>query len=261
MHGVQYAAAEEKPTSYYGPETGIGWALAQRPPGVPSRVGVVGLGVGTLAAYGRPGDRFRFYEIDPAVIQIARDPRHFSYLARSAAEIEVVEGDGRISLAAERARGDPRFDILVIDAYSSDAVPIHLLTREALALYLDALEESGLLAVHVSSLHFDLVPLLARLAASSGLPILAIRNAKMPSALSARAVWAFLSRDAARLRSLERFVRSRQIALGREPDAVILRPTPEKLAAAPLWTDDYSDLFAALKPLHSEGDRKPGQRR
>jgi len=249
MHGVQFAAAEERPTGYYGPETGIGWAQAQRPPGVPLRVGVVGLGVGTLAAYGRPGDRFRFYEIDPAVIQIARDPRHFTYLASSAAEIEVVEGDGRISLAAERAREVPRFDILVIDAYSSDAVPIHLLTREALALYLDALEESGLLAVHASSLHFNLVPLLARLGASAGLPILAVRNAAMPYALSARATWVFLSRDAARVRSLERFVRGRQIALGRDPDAVILRPTSDELVAAPLWTDDYSDLFAALKPL------------
>ena len=255
MHGVQFAAAEELPTGYYGAETGIGWRPAQRAPGVPWRVGVVGLGVGTLAAYGRPGDRFRFYEIDPAVIQIARDPRHFTYLARSAAEIEVVEGDGRISLAAERARGDPRFDLLVIDAYSSDAVPIHLLTREALALYLDAL------AGERPARHPRLQPPLQP-GTAAGAPG-GERRPPDPCRTQRRAA---VRPERARhlgipeprrgpLRSLERFVRGRQIALGRDADAVILRPTSGELAAAPLWTDDYSDLFAALKPLRrSEED-------
>lgn len=248
LHGVQFSAAETRPTLFYGAQTGIGLAMALRPPGVPARVGVVGLGIGTLAAYGRPGDHFRFYEIDPAVIRLARGEAYFSYLSDSPAEIEIVEGDGRLSLAAERARGAPRFDLLVIDAFTSVAIPVHLLTREALALYLDSLEPSGLLAVHISNRHFDFVPLLSRLGEDAGLHVLAIETARLSRYLSGVSTWAFLSRDPERIASLARLVQQRRSELGLAPDAISLHRPPLH-ARGPLWTDDYSDLFGALRPL------------
>ncbi len=251
LHGVQFASAPRRPTSYFGVLTGIGLALAQREPDVPSSLGVVGLGIGTLAAYGRPGDRVRFYEIDPAVARLARDDRTFSYLSGSGATVEVVEGDARISLASERERGElPRFDFLVIDAFSSDSIPVHLLTREALALYLDALAETGLLAFHVSNRHFDLVPVLARLAADAGLQVLDIETPSLVAHMSGQSTWVFLSRDQARIRSLANHALQRLHSLGVADDAIrVGTPTPETLASAPLWTDDYSDLLGALRPL------------
>jgi hypothetical protein len=259
LHGVQLPGAERRPTIVFGIQTGIGLAMAQREPGVPTAVGVVGLGIGTLAAYGRPGDRFRFYEIDPAVIRLARDEAFFTYLARSPAEIEVVEGDGRLSLAAERDRGDPRLDLLVIDAFASVAIPVHLLTREALALYFDRLAGTGLLAVHVSNRHFDLLPLLARLGGDAGLHVLGIETARMSQYLSGMSTWVFLSRDADRLDSLARLAMERRRQLGLGPDSITLhRPGPDARAKGPLWTDDYSDLFGALRPLpvRFTGDRR-----
>jgi spermidine synthase len=212
---------------------------------------VVGLGIGTLAAYGRPGDRFRFYEIDPAVIRIARDGSHFTYLAQSGAEIEIVEGDARISLDAERARGrPPGFDFLIVDAFSSDAIPIHLLTREAIAVYRDALKENGVLVFHVSNRHFDLVPVLGRLADDAGLQLAAIVTASMAGQLSAAATWVFLSDDGERIRSLADLAMARRAELGLPPHMIqVRRPPPGVLATTPLWTDDYSDLLGAMRPF------------
>jgi spermidine synthase len=250
LHGLQFATAQRRPTMVFGVQTGIGLAMAQREPEVSTTVGVVGLGIGTLAAYGRPGDRFRFYELDPAVIRLARDEAYFTYLARSPAEIEIVEGDARLSLAAERARGAPRFDLLVIDAFTSVAIPVHLLTREAIALYVDSLQEKGLLAVHVSNRHFDLLPLLARLGDDAGLHALGIETARMTRYLSDVSTWVFLSRDEDRLRSLARLALERRRRLGMGRDAITLhRLSPDARAKSPLWTDDYSDLLSALRPL------------
>jgi hypothetical protein len=251
LHGIQISQAPRRPTSYFGVQTGIGLAFDLREPGTPVSIGVVGLGTGTLAAYGRPGDRMRFYEIDPGVIRLAGDGGYFSYLRDSPAEVEVVEGDARISLESERARGElPRFDFLVIDAFSSDAIPIHLMTREALALYLDALAVDGLLAFHVSNRHFDLAPVLARLAADAGLEILSIYTTWIPRHWSAEALWVFLARDEERLRSLGRHALARRQKLGVSREAMQLgRPTPGALEQTPLWTDDYSDLLGALRPL------------
>jgi len=256
LHGVQFASAPRRPTSYFGVQTGIALALGQRDPDRPTLVGVVGLGIGTLATYGRPGDRFRFYEIDPAVIRLARDERHFTYLAQSSAEIEVVEGDARISLAAERARGSaPGMDFLIVDAFSSDAIPVHLLTREAIALYRDALGEDGLLAFHVSNRHFDLVPVLGRLGDDAGLSVVAIETASMVGQLSAAATWVFLSEDEERIRSLAQLAMARRAELHLPPHGIqVRRPPPEVLARTPLWTDDYSDLLGAMRPL---GGRLP----
>jgi spermidine synthase len=251
LHGVQFPDAPRRPTSYYGVQTGIGLALGQRDPDSPVTIGVVGLGIGTLAAYARSGDRVRFYEIDPAVVRIARDERWFSYLAQSHAEIEVVEGDARISLASEREQGAlPEFDFLIVDAFSSDAIPVHLMTREALALYLEALAPEGLLAFHVSNRYFDLVPVLARLAEDAGLRVIAIITETIPGQLSAPSTWVFLARDEERLRALARLAVERRNALGLSPRAMLVRrPSPHVLAHAPLWTDDHSDLLRVLRPL------------
>jgi spermidine synthase len=251
LHGVQFPTSEQRPTIVFGVQTGIGLALAQREPNVPMAIGVVGLGIGTLAAYGRPRDRFRFYEIDPAVIRLARNDAYFTYLARSRAEIEIVEGDGRISLASERARNAAaRFDLLVIDAFTSVAIPVHLLTREAIQLYVDSLKETGLLAVHISNRHFDLMPLLARLGDGAGLRVVGIETTRMSRYLSSQSSWVFLSRDEERLRSLERFAANRRGQFGLAPDAItVRRPPPDAWMKAPLWTDDYSDLFGSLRPF------------
>ena len=117
------------PTDYYATVTGVGVALSNRDSDRSLKVGVIGLGIGTLAAYGKPGDLFRFYEINPDVVRIARDAGYFSYLSDSKAEIEIIEGDGRLSLESElRAGGGEQYDLLVLDAFNSDSVPIHLLT-------------------------------------------------------------------------------------------------------------------------------------
>ncbi len=248
MHGLQIGSQPDKPTSYYGLHTGIEIALRLREPDAPTEIGVVGLGAGTLAAYGRAGDHIRFFEIDPAVIQLARAKDYFTFLARSRADVEVIQGDGRISLARERARNAPLFDYLIVDAYSSDAVPVHLLTREALALYLESLSPEGLLAIHTSSRNFDLMPVLSRLADDAGLHAVNLFNPAAPKHLSNVSSWFFLSRSEPRIRALARAAelrhRARGVRAGREP---VDWPKPEMIERAPLWTDDYSDLFRVLR--------------
>ncbi len=248
MHGAQIEGRQEKATTYYGLHTGIEIALKLRKPDVPIEVGVIGLGVGTLAAYGQPGDHFRFFEIDPAVIHLTRDGDYFTFLARSKARVEVLQGDGRISVARERERNAPLFDYLVVDAYSSDAVPVHLLTREALALYVDSLAPEGLLAIHTSSRNFNVTPVLFRLADEAGLHAVILLNAPAPRHLTTPAKWAFFSRSEERIRALARAAQQRHRARGlRMRRAPVTLPTPEVIARAPLWSDDYSDLFRVLK--------------
>ncbi len=248
LHGFQIEGKEDQPTSYYGLHTGIGIALARPESDPPAEIGVIGLGAGTLAAYGRPGDHVRMFEIDPAVVRLARDENYFSYVARSAADVSIVEGDGRISLARERARNASRFDYLIVDAYSSDAVPVHLLTREALALYLESLQPTGLLAIHISSRHFDLMPVVSRLAADIGVHTVKIESAELPERLSGAASWVFMARDPRRVDTLVVAAQDRRHALGSNGDLPAVRlATPEMIAAAPLWTDDYSNLFRGLR--------------
>ena len=250
LHGIQFQGNKEVPTSYYGRQTGIGLALALRGPDLPSSIGVVGLGAGTLAAYGRPGDRIRFYEIDPAVIRLAHNASWFSFLSDSRAEVEVVEGDARISLSADREANLPPFDFLIVDAYSSDAVPVHLMTREAIALYLASITETGLLAMHASSRFFRLEPLLARFAQDAGVGVLAIQNPQLPTAQSGASLWVFLSRSEDRLRDLQRLAEQRSRVFANVPGLFrIGRPSQSEVDQAPLWTDDFSDLFGVLKPL------------
>jgi hypothetical protein len=226
-HGMQWLAPERRrqPTMYYAPESGIGRVLS-----VPARaggrhVGVVGLGAGSIAAYARKGDRFRFYELDPDVVDLART--RFSFLRDSPATIEVAIGDGRILLEREPANG---FDVLVADAFASDAVPAHLLTVEAFGIYLRHLRSDGLLVVNAANRHIDVGRVVAGSARRHGL---ALRIIDTPSDVErgfSRARWALLARDARLL------------------DAV----APASAAMAPsgppvIWTDDFSDLLSVLR--------------
>jgi len=155
IHGLQFKAynLRQKPTTYYALHTGIGLTYKTLAPQGPLKMGVIGLGTGTLAAYGRKGDQIRFYEIDPKIIQLAH--HDFTYLLDSAAAADVVEGDARLTLAAQPSQ---QFDVLVVDAFSSDAIPTHLLTREAFELYWRHLKPDGVLAMHVSNHYLDLAP-------------------------------------------------------------------------------------------------------
>jgi SAM-dependent methyltransferase len=164
-HGAQFRAPERAawPTTYFGRSSGVGVVLGDFKTDPGRKVGVVGLGAGTIAAYGRAGDRFTFYEIDPAVIRLARAP--FTFLSGSAAQIEIVPGDARLALEAQARDGaSQRFDVLVLDAFSGDAIPLHLLTVEAMETYLRHLKPDGMIAVHISNRYLDLRGVLVGLA-------------------------------------------------------------------------------------------------
>lgn len=250
LHGIELLGRWRRvPTSYFGRATGLGLALGGRddPPG--QRLGVIGLGVGTLASYAREGDSIRFYEIDPLVVQIARDDGLFHFLVDCPAEVEVVVGDARLALADEQRRGAKQdFDYLVVDAFNSDAIPVHLLTVEAFARYVRALAPGGLLAVHVSSRHFDLVPLVLRVGREQGLHGLQITNARAPRLQSRSSQWVWMSRGEDGIRALAQRLRERHAALGLRPESLRLYvPGPDDLRDVPVWTDDYSDLFSLLR--------------
>jgi len=228
MHGEQYLHPDlrRRPTTYYDEKSGVAAALASRGDG-PRRVGVVGLGVGTLAAYGRPGDVFRFYEINPQVVAFAQ--RAFTYLADSVARIEIVPGDARLALEREPPQG---YDVLVIDAFSSDAIPVHLLTREALALYLRHVRSDGIVALHVSNRFLDLVPVVARLADDAGATTKVVYR-RAESDEDTQSDWVLVARSAAAL------AREAIVAAGAEEPRREPRWRP--------WSDDFSNLVQILK--------------
>ena len=235
VHGIQSLDPDRRhePLGYYHLKSPMGQvfeALHTRLAG--GRVGVVGLGAGTLAAYGQAGQHWTFYEIDPSVERIARDPRWFTYLRDCRASERVVLGDARLSLANA---GESRHDLLVLDAYSSDAIPIHLLTREALRLYLDRLAPHGVLAFHISNRYFDLAPVVAHLAADAGL-VARIRD----DILSARKLdkVAIPSRYVVMARTAEDLG-----ALGSDPRWVQIRPDPD----VSLWTDNFASPLEVLR--------------
>jgi spermidine synthase len=190
-------------------------------------VGLVGLGCGTLAAYGRPGDYYRFYELNPLVIQIART--EFAYLRDCPSKVEVVEGDARLSLEREP---DQHFDVLVLDAFSGDSVPVHLLSREAFQLYFRHLKPEGVLAVHVSNRFVDLTSVVGRAAESFGRSYLSVLSLGIPDEQTLAATWVLVSANREFLESPVFKADGRRI-----PPASRVR----------LWTDDYSNLFQALR--------------
>ena len=237
VHGVQYQAPEKRrmPTTYYGEKSGIGVLLRNLPRGAsgPLNVGVVGLGVGTIAAYGRPGDRYRFYDINPAVAALSGPAgRVFSYLRDCPAAVELVLGDARLSLERELERNQRQdFDVLALDAFSSDAIPVHLLTREAAGIYLSHLRRpDGVLAVHISNRHLDLEPVLRALANSLRLEA-AVVDTESEDDATWGATWVLLSRER------------------RVLDTPAIDDASEDLGeeTVRLWTDDYSNLFGVLK--------------
>jgi hypothetical protein len=255
LHGIQKMGRRRRlPTSYFGAATGVGLVLGSRDGATASRIGVVGLGIGTLASYAHAGGAIRFYEIDPVVVRIARDDGLFHYLEDSASDVEIILGDGRLALAREQAQdGSQSFDFLIVDAFNSDTIPVHLLTVEAFAHYVDALAPDGLLAVHASSRHFALIPLVARVSRELGLHGLEIVNNRAPRHHSIASQWVWLSRDADQIEALEERVHRRVSALRLKPEMLKLRRFDERdLSGVPVWTDDYSDLLGALE--RSNGD-------
>jgi hypothetical protein len=227
-HGSQFLSPPRRlrATTYYARDSGAALALLSCCSG-PKRVGVIGLGAGTLAAYGRPGDVFRFYEINPQVQQIAQSA--FTYLRESRAKVDVVLGDARLSLENEPPQ---RFDVLLIDAFSGDAVPVHLLTKEAVALYLRHLEPNGILAFHVSNSYLDLASVVQQLAGVFGKQSRLVNNSSNADDDQTAADWVLMADPAT-------FARLRD---GQE----IGKPTPVR-AGLRLWTDDYSSLTQVIK--------------
>jgi SAM-dependent methyltransferase len=233
LHGEQYQTGESRRllTTYYEEESGIGAAIQSRQAG-PMKVGVIGLGTGTIAAYGRKGDVYRFYDIDPRVVEVART--QFSFLADSNARVEVVVGDARLELEREAPQA---FDVLAVDAFSGDAIPIHLITREALALYLRHMKPDGIVAFHVSNRFLNLIPVVARIAREEGAHAALVTDEPdvdlAGRAERARTDWVLVSRSAAALAG----------------------PRIEEAGAVPAedqpswrtWTDDYSNLVQILK--------------
>ena len=170
LHGNQVRAAGlPLPTTYYHPASPIAQLISGAPPEMTQRTAVIGLGTGTMAAHSRPGERWTFYEIDPAIARVASDPRYFTYLRDAPGSTDIVLGDARLSLQDAR---DGTYGLIVADAFSSDAIPTHLITREALALYFRKLTETGTLAFHVSNRYLDLKPVLGNLAREAGLACL-----------------------------------------------------------------------------------------
>lgn len=241
LHGSQNLTAgmEAEPTTYYAPRSGIGHAMASLPTfhGPNPAVGVVGLGAGTLACFAEPGQDWRFFEIDPAMVRIASDPHRFSFLSRCAPRARIVLGDARLSLAREPAG---RLDLLAVDAFSSDAIPIHLLTREALQVYRRALKPDGLLMVHISNRYLDLEPVLAAAAKRDGWHAAALDYS--PNALEegrnlSRSIWVAMARDRDTLLTLG-------IASGE--DAHLWRPLRSRPGFTG-WTDDYASILPVLE--------------
>ncbi len=229
-HGLQFTrpALAKLPTTYYGPGSGVGLAINALPPG-PRRIGVVGLGTGTLAAYGRPGDTIRFYEIDPEVVAIAWS--RFTYLSNCLARIEIAPGDARLSLEREEPRN---FNLLILDAFNSDAVPVHLLTREAFAVYERHLATNGILAVHISNHFLDLEPVVLNLAKEfrRGL-ILIDPDEDEEEWWIYGSTWALMSRD-------RKFYDRPEIRAA----AIPLRTNAP---VVPLWTDDFASLYQVMR--------------
>jgi SAM-dependent methyltransferase len=203
LHGLQFAdrQREQEPTSYYTRSSGVGMALEQadRIVGAGARVGVVGLGVGTLACYRRPDQSYEFFEIDPTVASYSKDGT-FTFLARCAPHAPIHFGDARLELAAARPA---HFDMLVIDAFSSDSIPVHLMTREAFAVYRRALTPGGVLLVHISNRYIDLEPVVAALAAESGLHARQRVDLDKGDAGRTPSLWVALSADPEALDRLE----------------------------------------------------------
>lgn len=229
VHGLEALDPAEKnePLTYYHRDSPVGRWFAE--PSGPRRVGAVGLGVGSLAAYARPGDSWTFFELDGEVERLAR--AHFTFLSAAAVPMPVVVGDARLSL---KAVPEGAYDVLVLDAFSSDFIPMHLVTREALALYVSRLAPEGVLLFHISSRTFDLVPVLTRLAADQGLHGAHLAAGEDPRPGHYLSHWLLMSRSPGPAKHV--------VEAGWAPLSVDAPGTP-----AEPWSDDHSNLFDALR--------------
>jgi SAM-dependent methyltransferase len=227
-HGEQFLnpGRRDLPTTYYGPGTGVALAIREQGRARAVRVGVIGLGTGTLASYGRQGDYFRFYEINPLVLNLART--QFTFLNDCKAKLDVAMGDARLSLEKEAPEN---FDVLAVDAFSSDSIPVHLLTREAMKIYFDHLKPEGILAVHISNRYLDLQPVLEGEVKALGKIARLVDNDEDESQDVFSATWVLITSPPS----------------GFSPEIVSHSTEIESKRVVRLWTDDYSNLFQILK--------------
>jgi MFS family permease len=231
-HGEQYRNPKFRtlPTTYYGEASGIGRTiktLREFSPGTPQRVGLIGLGVGTLAAYGRAGDQYRIYELNPQVLELARS--HFTYLSQSPANIAVQLGDARLVLEKEP---DQKLDVLAIDAFSSDSIPVHLITQEAIRLYRRHMNENGAIVFHISNRYLDLNGVVRQLADTIGWQALRVIDDPSEDSYLYRSDWVVLTRNERLIQSLRTEAKAQDV-----PSVPGRRP----------WTDDHNNLFEVLK--------------
>lgn len=228
-HGWQSNRPEKRhlPLSYFPPHSGPGRALAHINTRGATRVGIVGMGIATVAAYAKPGDYYRFYEINPAVDYLARE--HFTYLGDCPATWDVVLGDGRLALEREESQ---LFDLVALDAFSGDAVPTHLLTREAFEIYLRHLKPDGIIVVNITNSYLDLLPVVERVAERFQLGLTRISSKKDEAKLYASTDYVLLTND-------DEFLQANPLP------KTYQRSSPD---AVPEWTDRYSNLFHILKP-------------
>lgn len=236
-HGLQFASPHRarEITSYFGRNSGLGLALRNFPRQQNQRIGLLGLGVGTVTAYGKPGDYIRIYEINPQVKQIAESP--FSYLHYSEAKIDVVMGDGRLSMENEPPQN---FDILIMDAFSSDAVPVHLLTKEAFEIYRRHLKPDGAILVNISNRYLDLRPVVENAARAFDLDVHTINNEDGSPDDYEEGGWWLYSSTWMILSRNEDFMNRGALRNVAAPPAPYFHPIP-------LWTDDYTSMFRILQ--------------
>lgn len=238
VHGTQIMEPplSEMPTTYYGESSGIGRTILIEHISVGSlRIGSIGLGAGTLAVYARPGDLFRVYELNPAVVDIAQN--QFTYLKDSKARIELVLGDARLSLEREIAQGafnrpEQRFDILSVDAFSGDAIPVHLLTREAFASYARLITPDGVIAFHLSNRYLDLAPVVGQIARDAGFQAVLVADRPSAIGLLSPSDWALVTRSTTFLQ---------------QPEITAYSTPIVPRSGLPVWTDQFSNLFQILK--------------
>ena len=241
-HGLQFDSGRFSriPSAYFGPQSGIGVAFASHPKRTPEantnqtmRVGILGMGIGTVAAYGQPGDNFRFYELSPDVVRMATDTRHFRYLHNCPAKVDIILGDARLSLERElRENGPLKFDILNMDAFNGDAIPVHLLTLEAFKTYLAHLNpDHGILAIQITNMYLDLIPVVAGIAEHYHLRGYIVRG-HGDMRLTSDCLWILLSPT---------------------PDFTINNTSGADIspldttANTILWTDDFSNIISIMK--------------
>jgi SAM-dependent methyltransferase len=232
LHGLQDMNPDRRrsATTYYGPSSGVGLAILEKARKSPTiRVGVIGLGVGTLAVYGRSGDYYRMYEINPEVISVAQN--EFTYVKDSAANVSFALGDARLVLEREK---NNQFDVLVIDAFSSDSIPIHLMTREALAVYASHLKPDGVIAFHVTNRYLNLAPVVQAIALESGYDLALVSDEPTGDThgLMALSDWVLVTKDRTFLAA--RSIVAQQLQIERIEN---LKP----------WSDDFNNLFQVLK--------------